>query len=82
MKIKYFAWLKNITGVAEEFISDKKIDDIESLKKFICTKYPKLKKHIINENIIRVAVNLKYTTTNLKLKSKDEIALFPPVSGG
>ena len=34
------------------------------------------------DDFIRVAVNLEYVTTNEPLNSKDEIALFPPVSGG
>ena len=32
--------------------------------------------------MIRVAINLKYISNNKKLNSNDEIALFPPVSGG
>tara|TARA_Y100001970_G_scaffold278120_1_gene383373 strand:- start:1363 stop:1611 length:249 start_codon:yes stop_codon:yes gene_type:complete len=82
MKIKYFAWLKSITDINEEEISKSNINDIKSLKNYLCKKYPELKKHIIKDDIIRFAVNLKYTTKNEKLKDKDEVALFPPVSGG
>jgi len=82
MKIKYFSWLKNITNTDYEEINDKKIKDIKSLKKYLCKKYPKLKKHIIKNNIIRIAINLEYSFKNDKLNSEDEIALFPPVSGG
>ena len=32
--------------------------------------------------MIQIAINLKYTRENKKIKSKDEVALFPPVSGG
>ena len=32
--------------------------------------------------MLRFAINLKYINKNIKLKSKDEIAIFPPVSGG
>ena len=82
MKIKYFAWLRNITGLNEETINDTNIKDINNLKDFVCTKYPELKKHIIKDDIIRFAINLEYTPKNKKLRSNDEIALFPPVSGG
>jgi len=34
------------------------------------------------DDFIRVAINLEYVTTNEPLNSEDEIALFPPVSGG
>ena len=82
MKIKYFAWLKNITNTDCEDILDSNVTDIESLKKYLCDKYPKLYDYIIKEDIIRIAINLEYTPNNIKLLSSDEVALFPPVSGG
>ena len=81
MIIKYFAWLKDITEVKEEVIKDSSITNIESLKKLLGKKYPKLNKHF-NNNMIRVAINLSYTFENDAIKNDDEIALFPPVSGG
>ena len=82
MKIKYFAWLKNITKKDSELISNKYIKDVNSLKKYLCIKYPKLKEYMIKKDIIRIAINLEYSLKNKKLSPKDEIALFPPVSGG
>ena len=82
MKIKYFAWLKTITHTDYEDIADNNITDINSLKKYLCNKYPKLNDYIIKEDIIRIAVNLEYISNNCKLSCNDEIALFPPVSGG
>ena len=40
-----------------------------------------LKKHLDKE-ILRFAVNQEYVFENIDLDSKDEIAVFPPVSGG
>ena len=82
MIIKYFAWLKNITNVEEEVLTDTSIKDINSLKKYLLKKYPKMKKHLDNDNLIRVAINLSYTFENDAIKDDDEIAFFPPVSGG
>ena len=82
MKIKYFSWLKKITKIDEENISDIKIKDIENLKNYLCEKYPELKKYIEQKDLIRIAVNLEYIQSNKKLKKIDEIAFFPPVSGG
>lgn len=82
MKIRYFSWLKNITNKEFEEINNQKITDIDSLKKYLFQKYPKLKEHIIKNEIIRIAVNLEYTPKNIKISNQDEIALFPPVSGG
>ena len=82
MIIKYFAWLKDITNTESEEVSNKNISDIKSLKKYLCQKYPKLEDYFIKDQVIRLAVNLEYTTKNIKISNKDEIALFPPVSGG
>ena len=81
MKIKYFAWLKNITDHEEEIICDKLIKDVNALKNYLSKKYPSLKKYF-DDDIIRIAINLVHITTNKKLNKNDEIAFFPPVSGG
>ena len=82
MIIKYFAWLKTITNIEEEVLTDPSIKDINTLKKYLLKKYPKMKKHLDNDNFIRVAINLSYTFENDTIKDDDEIAFFPPVSGG
>ena len=82
MIVKYFAWLKNITNREEEIIDNKEIVDVETLKKFLINKYPKLKKYMKNDDMIRVAINLEYIVTNKSIDPNDEVALFPPVSGG
>lgn len=82
MIIKYFAWLKNITNTEEEVINNKNITDVKTLKEFLLKKYPKLNQYMKEDDFIRVAINLEYITSNETIHSKDEIALFPPVSGG
>jgi len=81
MKIKYFAWIKEITNNEEEDINSIKIKNLDNLKDFIITKYPDLKKHLDKE-ILRFAVNQEYVVKNIDLNPNDEIAVFPPVSGG
>ena len=81
MKIKYFAWIKEITQNDEEEINSNELNDLDSLKKFLINKYPDLQKHFSKE-IIRFAINQEYVVENIKLNLEDEIAVFPPVSGG
>tara|TARA_Y100001970_G_scaffold288248_1_gene415034 strand:- start:9952 stop:10197 length:246 start_codon:yes stop_codon:yes gene_type:complete len=81
MKIKYFAWVKDITNQEEEEINSTQIKNLDELKVFIIEKYPDLKKHMGKE-ILRFAINQEYIIENINLKSNDEIAIFPPVSGG
>ena len=81
MKIKYFAWIKDITNNEDEEINSEKINNLDELKVFIIKKYPDLKKHLDKE-ILRFAVNQEYIINNINLDANDEIAIFPPVSGG
>ena len=81
MKIIYFAWIKDITNFPEELLDSNEIKNLDSLKKYIVSKYPNLKKHL-DQEILRFAVNQEYIIENIDLKKNDEIAVFPPVSGG
>ena len=81
MKIIYFAWIKDITNFSEELLDSNKIKNIHSLKKYLISKYPDLKKHL-DQEILRFAVNQEYIVEDIDLKKDDEIAVFPPVSGG
>ena len=81
MKIKYFAWIKDITNFHEELLDSDEINNLDNLKKYIISKYPDLKTHLDKE-ILRFAVNHEYIVENIDLKKNDEIAVFPPVSGG
>ena len=81
MKIIYFAWIKDITNLPEELLDSNEIRNLDSLKKYIISKYPDLKKYL-DQEILRFAVNQEYIVANIDLKKDDEIAVFPPVSGG
>ena len=81
MKIIYFAWIKDITNLPEELLDSNEIKNLDSLKKYIISNYPDLKKHF-NKEILRFAVNQEYVFENTMLNPNDEIAVFPPVSGG
>ena len=81
MKIKYFAWIKDITNLEEEEINLNEAKNLDESKTYIIKKYPDLKKHMIKE-ILRFAINQEYAVDNTNLNNEDEIAIFPPVSGG
>ena len=81
MKIRYFAWIKELTKNNEEYLDSNEIQNLNELKKFLSIKYPTLKKHF-DQEILRFAVNLEYIVENIDLDEDDEIAVFPPVSGG
>ena len=81
MKIKYFAWIRELTKNDGERLDSDNINNLDKLKKFLSTKYPDLQKHF-DQEILRFAVNQEYVVENIDLNEDDEIAVFPPVSGG
>ena len=81
MNIKYFAWIRELTKNDEEQLDSNEIQNLKKLKKFLLTKYPDLQKHF-DQEILRFAVNQEYVVENINLNEDDEIAVFPPVSGG
>ena len=81
MKIKYFAWISKLTKNDEEHLDSNEIPNLNKLKEFLVIKYPTLKKHFEQE-MLRFAVNQEYVLENIDLVEGDEIAVFPPVSGG
>mmetsp|Transcript_9946 Transcript_9946/g.14935 ORF Transcript_9946/g.14935 Transcript_9946/m.14935 type:complete len:84 (+) Transcript_9946:32-283(+) len=81
IKVLFFASCQEVTGVDKvEMEADEKTrvcDLVESVVK----KYPKLEKMLGN---MVLSVNLEYTDPKSKnqLKSTDEVAFIPPISGG
>ena len=81
MIIKYFAWVRDITNKDLDKINKDHTNSINELKLKLSNLYPELEKHI-NSDVLRYAINMEYTSTEKELNSTDEIAVFPPVSGG
>ena len=82
MKILYFANLKQIIGKSEDILTVQNnptvFQVVEELKKK-GNNYKKAFKHLKN---IKCAVNCEYVDYKKKVVNKDEIAFFPPVTGG
>lgn len=83
MKVLYFAELKELIGKAEETVSinaDISIDDlIDILKK----KDSRYKKCFVKSKNVKCAVNCEYVKSfKKKICNEDEVAFFPPVTGG
>jgi molybdopterin synthase sulfur carrier subunit len=83
MRLLYFAWIRVKMGVSGEQIDPpQSIKDIEGLLDWI-----KQRNSISNETFsdisnIRIAVNQEYVDSNHPVQPGDEIAFFPPMTGG
>ncbi|MGO1118705.1 molybdopterin converting factor subunit 1 [Rhodovibrionaceae bacterium A322] len=83
MKLLYFAWLKNKTGCAEEDIDlPADITTVADLMAWLPSRGPGFAEALADPKAIRVAVNQEYARPGDSLKQGDEVALFPPVTGG
>ncbi|RLF31549.1 molybdopterin synthase sulfur carrier subunit [Methanosarcinales archaeon] len=76
IKVMYFAYLKDITGVKEEWLE---IDGnlVRNVLNKIFEKYPKLK-----DAPIMVVVDKKIVKEDEVVEEGDEIRVYPPVCGG
>jgi len=83
MKILYFAWLKSKVGIAEEAVTPPAdIATVAALLDWLATRGPKHAAALANRSIVRVAVNQEYAGPDHPVRTGDEVALFPPVTGG
>ena len=83
MVIKYFSWVKELAETSEEQIElPDSIKNVEGLIKFLIKKNKKYEKIFVRKNTIKIAVNKVYTNPSSKITNNDEIAFFPPVTGG
>ena len=83
MVIKYFSWIKEHVGKSEEqIVLPSHINDINQLTKYLVEIDEKYNLICEKKEIIKVAVNKTYSSFDTKISNSDEIAFFPPVTGG
>ena len=83
MKILYFAWLKGKVGIGEEAVAPPaEVTTVGALLDWLATRGLKHAAALANRSIVRVAVNQEYAGMDQPVKAGDEVALFPPVTGG
>ena len=83
MKLLYFAWLKTKTGVAEEQVeAPAEVTTVAELLTWLQGRGPGYAEALADLDVIRVAVNQEYAQPDHPVKAGDEVALFPPVTGG
>jgi molybdopterin synthase sulfur carrier subunit len=83
MKLLYFAWLKSTIGIAAEEVSPPaEVTTVAGLIAWLKTRGPGYDAALADPKRLRVAVNQEYAGPDDPVRSGDEIALFPPVTGG
>ena len=83
MKILYFAWVRESVGKSQEdLLLPEGVKTVQGLIAWLKKQDAGYKKAFSDEAVGRVAVNQEYVSLNFLISDADEIAFFPPVTGG
>ncbi len=83
MQLLYFAWVKDRIGRAEEAVSPPaEVTDVAALLDWLEARSEGHKAALADRKAIRVAVNQSFAAPEDAIAAGDEVAVFPPVTGG
>ena len=83
MKLLYFAWLKQKIGTGEEdFPLPADVATVGGLVDWLKTRGPGYGEALGDLSVVRFAVNQDFAGLDHPLADGDEVAFFPPVTGG
>ncbi len=83
MKILYFAWVKAKIGQAEEeVVIAPGVTDVARLIRYLCTRTPGHAAAFADLSMIRAAINQEHVGFDHPIDPTDEVAFFPPITGG
>jgi molybdopterin synthase sulfur carrier subunit len=83
VKLLYFAWLRARVGCAEEQVAlPPQVHDVAGLLDWLRGRGGGHAEALRDLRVVRVAVNHDYVGLAHSVRDDDEVALFPPVTGG
>lgn len=83
MKVVYFAWVREQIGVAEEEVTPPEgTSTVTELMAHLATLSPAHNAIFEKPDPIRVAINQEHVDHKTELSGVEEIAFFPPMTGG
>lgn len=83
MKILYFAWLKQKTGIAgEEVAPPADVTTVAELADWLSGRSAGHAAAFANRKVVRVAIDQEFAEYDAPIAGAREIAFFPPVTGG
>ncbi|WP_428487702.1 molybdopterin converting factor subunit 1 [Rhodopila sp.] len=83
LTILYFAWLRERTGTSQEELSlPDAVTTVTELVDYLSARGPGHAAAFQNRRSIRCAVNQEFADPSAPVRPGDEVAFFPPVTGG
>jgi sulfur-carrier protein len=83
VKLLYFAWLRARIGCAEEEVElPCDVRNVAALLDWLRARGGRYAEALRDLSVVRVAVNRDYVGREHPLREGDEVALFPPITGG
>ena len=83
MKVFYFAWVKARTGMGSEEIElPPDVKDLGGLVDWLAQRSPGHAAAFADRETVKAAVNHEYAELDHPIVPTDEVAFFPPVTGG
>ena len=79
IRVLFFALLADVTGTREMLMDSATLSDIQSVFSRISGQYPALEAH---RSSMLCALNSEFAKFDAPVEDGDEVAFFPPVSGG
>ena len=79
LRVLFFASLADITGTRETEVDSALFPDVSSVFESFVKEFPALAAH---RSSLMCAVNQEFASPDTPVGDGDEIAFFPPVSGG
>lgn len=83
LTVLYFAWMRERTGLSVEELSlPDGVATVAELIEYLSARGPGHASAFQNRRAVRCAVNQEFADPSLRLQPGDEVAFFPPVTGG
>jgi len=83
LTILYFAWLRERTGMSEERVAPPAgVSTVGELIAWLMQRSPGHASAFANQRTVRCAVNQDFAEPSTLVHPGDEVAFFPPVTGG
>jgi len=83
MKILYFSWLRDRVGKTDEEVDPPaEVTTVAQLMDWLAQQSASHEEAFSNRAVVRCALNQEYVKAHETFSRDDEIAFFPPVTGG